>query len=230
MNDTEVILCRLYELANPANLEGMAHFGLVGEKRLGIAIPALRKLAKEIGKDHELALELWHSGIPEAQILASMVDDPHQVNEEQLEEWVMDFSAWDICDQVCMNLFEKVPAAVARIPQWAVREEEFVKRTSFSLIACLAWHDKKGTDELFVAFFPLITQAASDERNFVKKAVNWALRNIGKRNSTLNQAAIKLAQDLQKMDSRSARWIAADALRELRSDAVQKRIQQKQNL
>ena len=227
MNDLESVLQRLYELADPSNLEGMAHFGLVGEKRLGIAIPPLRKLAKEIGKQHDLALALWRTGIPEAQILASMVADPRQVTAGQLEEWAADFCAWDICDQVCMNLFEKVPAAVERIPQWVERKEEFVRRTPFSLIACLAWHDKKAADDSFLQYFPLIKLAADDERNFVKKAVNWALRNIGKRNPALNQAAIQLAEELKEWDSRPARWIAADALRELRSEAVQKRIRQR---
>ena len=228
MSRCREVLNALQALAKPENLEGMAHFGLAGEKRLGIPIPELRGLAKELGKDHALAVSLWRSGIPEARILASMIEDPKEVSAEQLEEWVADFNAWDICDQVCMNLFEKVPSAVARIPAWAAREEEFVRRTPFSLIACLAWHDKKASNESFTAYFPLIRQAAAaDERNFVKKAVNWALRNIGKRNPALNQAAIQLAENLQRMDSKSARWIGADALRELRSDAVQKRVREK---
>lgn len=227
MSKESDLLPVLQALSKPENLEGMRHFGMAGENRLGIAIPELRRLAKEHGKDHAMALSLWRSGIPEAQMLASMVDDPPQVSEEQLEEWVADFCAWDVCDQVCMNLFQNVPAAIARIPAWVAREEEFVRRTPFSLMACLAWHDKQARDDIFVGYFPLIKQAADDERNFVKKAVNWALRNIGKRNPALNQAAITLAEDLQKMDSKSARWIAVDALRELRGEAVQKRIRQK---
>lgn len=227
MPDLQTVLKQLNALAKPENLEGMAHFAIVGENRLGIAIPELRKLAKETGKDHTLALELWRTNIPEARILASMIDIPEKVTEVQLEEWVTDFNAWDICDQVCMNLFEKVPAAIAKIPAWVEREEEFVRRTPFSLIACLAWHDKQAPDDYFIAFFPLLKQAAPDERNFVKKAVNWALRNIGKRNPALNQAAIQFAEELQKIDSKSARWIAADALRELHSDAVQKRVRER---
>jgi 3-methyladenine DNA glycosylase AlkD len=227
MNKDSDFLAVLHALAKPENVEGMRHFGMQGENRLGIPIPELRRLAKEHGKDHELALKLWASNIPEARILASMIEDPAEVSAYQVEEWVAGFNSWDVCDQVCMNLLEKVPSAVDRIPSWAAREEEFVRRTAFSLIACLAWHDKKATDESFIAYFPLLQQAVDDERNFVKKAVNWALRNIGKRNPTLNQATIQFAEELQRMDSRSARWIAADALRELRSDAVQRRIHEK---
>ena len=227
MPTLETVLEQLTALADPGKLDGMAHFALVGEKRLGIPVPPLRRLAKQLGKDHALALALWQSGYSEARILASMIDDPRQVTEAQLEQWTADFDAWDICDQVCMNLFEKVPAAIAHIPQWVNREEEFVRRTPFSLIACLAWHDKQASDASFIAYFPLLSQAAPDERNFVKKAVNWALRNIGKRNPHLNQAAIQFAQELQELDSKSARWIAADALRELNSDAVQRRIHER---
>lgn len=228
MSKESDFLAVLQALAKPENVEGMRHFGMLGENRLGIAIPELRRLAKEHGKDHAMALSLWHSGIPEARILASMIEDPQEVSVYQVEEWVSGFNSWDVCDQVCMNLLEKVPSAVARIPAWAAREEEFVRRAAFSLLACLAWHDKKASNESFTAYFPLIRQAAAaDERNFVKKAVNWALRNIGKRNPALNQAAIQLAENLQRMDSKSARWIGADALRELRSDAVQKRIREK---
>lgn len=227
MSKESDLLAALKALGKPENLEGMRHFGMAGETRLGIPIPELRRLAKEHGKDHSMALNLWHSGIPEARILASMIEDPQEVSAYQVEEWVAGFESWDVCDQVCMNLFEKVPSAVGRIPAWAEREEEFVRRAAFSLLACLAWHDKKTSNESFIAYFPLIKQVATDERNFVKKAVNWALRNIGKRNPALNQAVITLAEDIQKMDSKSARWIAADALRELCSEAVQKRVHKK---
>lgn len=227
MSKESDLLAALKALGKPENLEGMRHFGMAGETRLGIPIPELRRLAKEHGKDHSMALNLWHSGIPEARILASMIENPQEVSAYQVEEWVTGFESWDVCDQVCMNLFEKVPSAVGSIPTWAEREEEFVRRASFSLMACLAWHDKKTSNKSFIDYFSLIKQAATDERNFVKKAVNWALRNIGKRNPILNQAAISLAEDLQKMDSKSARWIAADALRELHSEAVQKRVHEK---
>jgi 3-methyladenine DNA glycosylase AlkD len=194
------------------------------EKRLGVSIPSLRKLAKDIGKDHSIAQELWKTEIAEARIVAAMIDDPTQVTEAQMEDWVKGINSWDVCDQVCMNLFEKTPLAWRKIIDWAERKEEFVKRTAFSLIACLAWHDKKASDDKFVALFPIITLAATDERNFVKKAVNWALRNIGKRNRNLNRATIDISKEIQKLDSKAARWIASDTLKELESDAVQKRL------
>ena len=156
-----------------------------------------------------------------------MIDDPGKVTDEQMEEWVKGIDSWDVCDQVCMNLFEKVPVVWDKIIDWSEREEEFVKRSAFSLIACLAWHDKKTEDEKFIKLFPLILRGATDERNFVKKAVNWALRNIGKRNSNLNKAAINTAEKIQQLDSRAARWIASDAIRELESDAVQQRLKKK---
>ena len=183
-----------------------------------------KKIAKEVGKDHLLALELWKTGIPEAQIVAGMIDEPEKITENQMEEWVKDINSWDVCDQVCMNLFEKTPFVWKKILEWSVREEEFVKRTAFSLIACLAWHDKDAPDEDFIRFLPVIRKAATDERNFVKKAVNWALRHIGKRNLNLNERAIETAEQIRQIDSKAARWIASDAIRELTSEAVQKRL------
>jgi 3-methyladenine DNA glycosylase AlkD len=153
-----------------------------------------------------------------------MIDDPSKLTEEQMEEWVKDINSWDVCDQVCMNLFEKSSLVWKKIKDWSYREEEFVKRTAFSLIACLAWHDKKCGDEKFVGLFPIIKQGATDERNFVRKAVNWALRNIGKRNRKLNKAAIDTAQEIHQSNSKAARWIAADAIRELESETVQRRL------
>jgi 3-methyladenine DNA glycosylase AlkD len=169
-------------------------------------------------------LQLWESGIHEARILASMVDDPRLVTEEQVESWVVDLDSWDVCDQCCMNLFEKLPNAYSKAVEWAGREEEFVKRAGFALMACLVWHDKTATDDQFIAFFPAIQREAADDRNFVKKAVNWALRNIGKRNRDLNQAAIRVAREIGEIDSKSARWIASNALRELTGEAVEKRL------
>jgi 3-methyladenine DNA glycosylase AlkD len=224
MVSVEDLLKKLEAKARPDQLEGMARYGMVREKRLGVSMPDLRKMAKEIGKDHELALKLWKTGIQEARILAAMVDHPKEVMEQQMEEWVKDINSWDVCDQVCMNLFEKVPFARKKITEWSMREEEFVKRTAFSLIACLAWHDKEAPDEDFIRLMPVIKSGATDERNFVKKAVNWALRNIGKRNVNMNKAAIKTAKDIQQMDSKAARWIASGAIRELESEAVQRRL------
>jgi 3-methyladenine DNA glycosylase AlkD len=184
----------------------------------------MRKLAKETGKDHLLALALWKTEIPEARIVAAMIDDPRELTGEQMEEWVKGFDSWDVCVQVCMNLFEKTPLAWSKIRDWAEREEEFVKRAAFALIACLAWHDKKAGDEQFIALLPVVKGGATDERNYVKKAVNWALRNMGKRNPHLNRVAIEAAKEIQQIDSRAARWIAANAIRELESEAVQKRL------
>jgi len=224
MSSVENVLERLKSKARPDQLEGMARFGMTVERRLGISIPDLRAMAKESGKDHELALKLWKTGIAEARILAAMIGDPKKLTEAQMEDWVKDIDSWDVCDQVCANLFEKVPLAWQKINDWSERDEEFVKRTAFSLMACLAWHDKKAKDERFIALLPVIIRNANDERNFVKKAVNWALRNIGKRNSNLNRAAIDAAREIQGLDSKTARWIASDAIRELESGAVQRRL------
>jgi 3-methyladenine DNA glycosylase AlkD len=221
------VIQRLKSLSDPEAVKGMARFGINPENTYGVSIPNLRRIAKEAGKDHALAQELWASGIHEAKILASMVDEPKAVTEEQLEAWVKDFDSWDVCDQVCMNLFDRVPLAWQKVGDWSQREEEFVKRAAYTLVACLAWHDKEAGDEKFVALLPVIVKGATDERNFVKKAVNWALRHIGKRNPSLNKVAIKTAEEIKGIDSRAARWIAADALRELTSEAVQKRLEAK---
>jgi len=223
MKYSEVIQ-RLESLSSPEAVAGMARFGINPENTYGVSIPNLRKIAKEAGRDHALARELWASGIHEARILASMTSDPKLVTEEQMEAWVKDFDSWDVCDQVCMNLFEKVPLAWRKVSEWSQREEEFVKRTAFALLACFAWHDREAADEKFIELMPVIVSGASDERNFVRKAVNWALRNIGKRNPNLNRAAIETARKIQGAGSRAARWIAADALRELTGEAVQKRL------
>jgi len=218
------VIDKLKSKAQPENLEGMTRYGIPPEYRLCIPVPELRKLAKEIGRDHKLALDLWRRGIGEARILATMVDEPDKLTEEQMEDWVKDINSWDICDQVCMNLFSKNQLAWKKIVDWSEREEEFVKRTAFSLIACLAWNDKKASDNEFLELLHVIVREATDERNFVKKAVNWALRNIGKRNLNLNKAAINTAKEIQQLASKAARWIASDAIRELESDAVQNRL------
>jgi 3-methyladenine DNA glycosylase AlkD len=224
MASVKDVLDKLQSKAQPEQLKGMAKYGMTVEQRLGVSVPDMRKLAKEIGKDHKLALDLWRTGVAEARIVAGMVGDPAKLTEEQMEEWVKGINSWDVCDQVCDNLFEKNQLAWKKIVDWSEREEEFVKRTAFSLIACLAWHDKKASDEKFIELLPIIIREATDERNFVKKAVNWALRNIGKRNLNLNEAAINTAKEIQRLDSRTARWIAADAIRELESDAIQSRL------
>jgi len=217
MTSSTDILKRLETLANPEAVKGVARYGISSKNNYGGSIPNLRNMAKEVGVNHDIAHQLWVSGIHEARILASMIDDPKLVNEGQLEKWVSDFDSWDVCDQVCMNLFEKSPLACKKIVEWSRREEEFVRRAAFALIACLVWHDKEAEDEKFIKLFPLIIQGATDERNFVKKAVNWALRNIGKRNLYLNKAAVNTAKEIQQLDSKAARWIASDTIRELES-------------
>ncbi|MEA1872681.1 MAG: DNA alkylation repair protein [Chloroflexota bacterium] len=224
MASVKDVLDKLQSMAQPGHLEGMAKYGMTVEQRLGVSVPDMRKLATEIGRDHKLALDLWRTGIAEARIVAAMVGDPAKLTEEQMEDWVKGINSWDVCDQVCMNLFEKNQLAWKKIAKWSEREEEFVKRTAFSLLACLAWHDRKASDEKFIELLPVIIRGATDERNFVKKAVNWALRNIGKRNLSLNEAAINTAREIQSLDSKAARWVAADAIRELESDAIQSRL------
>ena len=226
--EIEQVISRLREMANPADLDGMAHFGIQTSHALGgISMPRLKSLTKEIGKDHELAVQLWASGIHEARLLACMVADPKATTGEQMEQWAVDFDSWDVCDTCCGYLFDKTPIAYSKALEWSRRDEEFVKRAGFALMAYLAVHDKKAPDETFLQFLPVIKREATDDRNFVKKAVNWALRQIGKRNMKLNLAAIETAQEIREIDPKSARWIAADALRELTGDAVQTRLNSK---
>ncbi len=230
MDELNHILEQLHTLADESNLPGMARFGIeTSSGRLGISVPHLRLIAKETGKDHELALALWGTAIPEARILASMIDDPSRVTSSQMNAWVRDFNSWDICDQVCSNLFDKTPFAWKKIREWAADESEFIRRAGYTMIACLAVHDKSAPDESFTAFFPIITAGAIDSRNFVRKAVNWAVRSIGKRNQALNKAAIALSEEILTIDNKTARWIARDALRELTSDKVQARLRKKAN-
>jgi len=224
MTNVEDVLNLLSEKADPSQLEGMVRYGMATENRLGVKIPELRKVAKGIGKDHRLASELWASGIAEARILASMVDEPEKVDRAQMEAWVAGFDSWDVCDQVCMNLFEKTTLAWVKVLEWSQREEQYVKRAGYALIACLAWHDKDAQDEAFIELLPVIVAGAGDGRNYVKKAVSWALRNIGKRNLHLNQAALQTARELQAMEAGPARWIGADAVRDLTSEATRRRL------
>ena len=218
------IIQKLKSLSDPEAVKGMARFGINPENTFGVSVPNLRSTAKETGKDHDLAQQLWASGIHEARILATMIDDPKLTTEEQMESWVKDFDSWDVCDQCCMNLFDKTEFAFRKAKEWSEREEEMIKRAGFALMAVLAFHDKKAVDEEFSEFLPMIKRESTDDRNFVRKAVNWALRQIGKRNRNLNEMAVKTAEEIQQIDSKSARWIASDALRELTSQAVQERL------
>jgi 3-methyladenine DNA glycosylase AlkD len=223
----ETILAALKAQANPDNVSGMARFGIRPTTMVyGMSMPVLRQMAKDIGKNHALALELWQAGVHEAQILATLIDDWKQVTEAQMETWVRDFDSWDVCDQCCINLFRKTPWAHQKAVAWSAEDTEFVKRAGFVLMATLAVHDKKAGDEAFERFLPIIQREAGDSRNFVKKAVNWALRQIGKRNAQVNGLAIQTAEAIGDLDSKAAKWVAADALRELRGEAVQKKLRQ----
>jgi 3-methyladenine DNA glycosylase AlkD len=215
---------RLRSMSNPENRGGMARYGINVDKAFCVSMPELRDLAKELKKDHSLALELWETGYHEAKILAGLIDDPRMVTEEQMDRWVAGFDSWDVCDQCCSNLFDKTQYAYGKALAWSKDEREFVRRAGFVLMATLAVHDKKAPDKVFELFFPFIMKGSVDDRNFVKKAVNWALRQIGKRNSELNVKAIAVAKQIQALDSKSARWVAADALKELQSPAVQKKV------
>jgi 3-methyladenine DNA glycosylase AlkD len=209
---------------NAKNLEGMRRFGINTDNAYGsLSLPEIRKLGKQIGIDHGAAIRLWSSGIHEARILASVVDDPKEVTADQMDRWASDFDSWDVCDQCCSNLFDKVSCAYEKAVEWSGEDREFVKRAGYVMMAALSVHDKAAGDDAFISFLPIIEEGATDERNFVKKAVNWALRQIGKRNMRLNALAIKSAKEIGEMDSASARWIASDALRELRGAAARKR-------
>jgi len=222
------ILEKLKSLSNPIAIEGMAKFGITPKKTYGVSIPLLRKMAKGIGKDHKLALQLWDIDIRETRILASMIDEPDLVTEEQMERWVKDFDCWEVCDQVCQNLFTYTRFAYKKVVEWSKRDEEFVKRAGFALMAWLAFKDKKADDVKFEKFFPIIKKESTDERNYVKKAVNWALRQIGKRNMNLNRKAIEVAKEIQKINSKTAKWIARDAIRELTSEKIQERLKKRE--
>jgi len=218
------ILREMKAHANAKNVEGMARFGINPKGTLGLSMPFLRKLAKRAGTDHDLAERLWRSGIHEARILAALIDDPLLVTPAQMESWIKDFDSWDVCDQVCGNLFDRTRYGRRKAAVWAKKNPEFERRAGFALMAALAWHDKDATDALFLGYLPVIERFAFDDRNFVRKAVNWALRNIGKRNRALNRAAAACARRIAKQDSRAARWIAKDALRELTDPKTTKRI------
>jgi 3-methyladenine DNA glycosylase AlkD len=220
MATAKEVLRLLHAKARPNELDGMARFGMAPEKRLGVAVPEMRRIARQVGRDHLLALALWKTKIPDAMMLASMIDDPEEVTERQMEEWVKDFNSWDVCDQVCMNLFEQTPLAWKKAVQWSTRGEEFTRRAAFALIACLAWHNREVPDTHFVKFIPWIKTAASDERGMVKKGVNWALRNIGKRSPSLHRVALQAAEEIGRMDARSARWISSNVIRGLMRGSV----------
>lgn len=206
------------------NKAGMARFGIETRHAFGISIAQLKPLVKQYRKQHALALALWATGKHEARLLAALIDDPKQVTEAQMEEWARDFDSWDVVDQCCNKLFDKTPFTYAKALEWSARPETFVKRAGFVLMATLAVHDKKADEAQIAAFLPIIEREAADERNFVKKAVNWALRQIGKRSLSLNEQAIATARRIEQQESKAARWVAKDALRELTRETTQYRL------
>jgi 3-methyladenine DNA glycosylase AlkD len=219
----ERVVSELRAVADPSQLDGMARFGIRTDRALGgVGLPRMRALAKRVGRRHDLALGLWETGIHEARLVATMVDDPTSVTEDQMEAWVADLDSWDLCDGLCGNLFDRTPYAYAKAVEWSARQEEFVKRAGFAMMAELAVHDKTAPDESFAALLPVIEREAPDRRNFVRKAVNWALREIGKRNLALNEAAVATARRILQQGPRAARWVASDALRELTGEPVQR--------
>jgi 3-methyladenine DNA glycosylase AlkD len=220
-------LAELRRLGSRKNVEGMARFGIRAKNVYGVCKPKMDILARRIGKSHELALQLWKSGVHDARILAGMVDQAKLVTAAQMDRWVRDFDNWDVCDGTCCHLFAHTPLAWSKAVRWSRRSQEFQKRAGFAMMAYLAVHDQLASDDQYARFLTIIRREASDDRNFVRKAINWALRQIGKRNLNLNRAAIREGERIRKVDSRAARWIAADALRELRSEVVQRRLRQK---
>jgi 3-methyladenine DNA glycosylase AlkD len=221
------IIRQLERRSDPAAVAGMARFGIVAKKVYGVPMPELRALARRIGPDRALARRLWAHGALETRLLASMIDDPERVTAAQMERWVRDFDSWAICDGCCLNLFRWTPCAWRKAVEWAGRDGEFVRRAGFVLMATLAVGDKRAPDAEFVKLLPLIEEHATDRRNFVKKAVNWALRQIGKRNLRLHGKALAAARRIRELNFSAARWIAADAIRELTSRAVVARLAKK---
>ena len=219
MRATNQVLKRLQAEGSAANVAGMAHFGIRPAKAYGVSTPVIRALAKELGRDTELASALWSTNVLEARILATMIADPLEITEEEVERWMHDLDCWSVCDAACICLLWKTPFAWRKVREWSRRKPEFERRAAFALLAGLAVHDKKAADKRFLAALPLIVRASGDDRNFVKKAVNWALRQIGKRNATLRAAAMQTAETLIATECRPARWIGHDALRELRAKA-----------
>ncbi len=218
------ILHEFEAMSNPANVEGMARYGIRSARVLGITVAAIRARAKALGRDHELAAALWNTGVMEVRILAALVDDPALVTETQMEAWVHEFDSWALCDGVCSVFFGRTPFAVGKARAWVCRREEYVRRAGFVLMAALATHDKTAPDRLFLSFLPLIEKGAADGRNFVKKGVNWALRQIGKRNLVLNAAAVEVCRRLVAREEACARWVGRDALAELTSEKTLARI------
>ncbi len=218
------ILAWLEKKGTKKNRDGMARYAIVAPKAFGVSMTTMQQLARRVGRDHELALALWQTGWYEARTLTAFVDEPERVTAAQMDRWARDFDNWAICDTLCFKLFDRTPHAWKKIEQWSTRREEFVKRAAFALLASVALHDKKAADDRFVRSLRLVERAASDERNFVKKGVSWALRSIGARNQALHEASIALGRRLSTSEHAAARWVGKDALRDLLRPLVQKRM------
>jgi len=223
-DEVQAVVTSLQRLGTKRNRDGMARYGIPSDKAFGVSVGTIRQLAKRLGRNHELAAALWDTGWYEARMVASFVDEPERVTSAQMDRWCRDFDNWAICDTVCFHLFDRTPHAWRKVAQWSRQRDEFVKRAAFALLASLTAHDKRVDDEPFARGLLLIERAATDERNFVKKGVNWALRCIGKRNPALNAAAVAVARRLAAAPEAAARWVGKDALRELTNPAVTRRL------
>jgi 3-methyladenine DNA glycosylase AlkD len=227
--DLKRALAELKRSGTAATRDGMARYGITAKKSFGVTVAQLKLIARQFPRNHELALALWESEWYEARMLATMVDDPKQVTPQQMEAWCRDFDSWAICDTACFKLFDQTPHAWAKVWEWASRKEEFVLRASFALLASLALHDKKTSDEPFLESLQLIEKSASDDRNFVKKGVSWALRGIGSRSPDLHRACLELSKKLSTSPDRTERWIGKDALNDLSRKLVKSRVERKES-
>jgi 3-methyladenine DNA glycosylase AlkD len=225
--DCNQVLEKIKSLGNPEAVAGMARYGINPKNTYGVSMPNLRSMRKAIGTNHKLAEELWSSGVHEARILAGIVDDPKATTEEQMERWIRDFDSWDVCDQCCKNLFARTRFVEKKVEEWTRRTEEFVKRAGFVLMAEMAVHHKDAQNSVFMSSLHIIRREATDERNYVKKADDWAMRQIGKRNLHLNEKTIAMARAIGKIDSKSARWMASNALKELQSEKIMRKLHHK---
>jgi 3-methyladenine DNA glycosylase AlkD len=225
---TKAVVAQLKRLASKSVRAGMARYAIPSDNAFGVSVGTLQKVSKRLGKDHELALALWQTGHFEARMLACFVGEPDRITTAQMDRWCRDFDSWAICDHACFHLFDRTPHAFRKVEQWAKKRGEFQKRAAFALLASLALHDKQSGDEPFATCLPLIERAATDERNFVKKGVSWALRGVGRRSSALHAAAIELAKRLAASAEPAPRWIGKDALSDLQKPAVVKRLAARQ--
>ena len=230
--DVREVVSELRSLGSPENVAGMARFGIVTKEAFGVPAAELKRVARDVKRSvddrHEFALKLWHTGIHDARAVAYLIDDPKRVTEDQMDAWAADFDNWAITDGTCGHLFCRTPLAYKKVREWSARDEELVKRAGIVLIAWLTVHDKKASDDVFAEFLPILEAHSGDDRNFVKKAVNWSLRQIGKRSPKLNELAIEAAGRIREQGTRSARWIASDALRELTSEKTLERLRNRQ--